>query len=299
MQIKTIKSWLVSLRLRTLPLSVSGIVMGSFLAAYAGKFNTLVFILALITTLLLQILSNLSNEYGDMVKGTDSEDRVGPERSIQRGEITLRQMKTGMFLTALFAAASGTALVIYATDIVFTFIFLLIGASAIAAAIKYTVGKKPYGYRAMGDLFVLIFFGPVGVIGTFFLHTGFFMPDIILPSVSAGLLSVAVLNLNNMRDAENDSKHGKITLAILLGKKWSRFYHLLLISSAFTASVLFAYLNSLSAVKYLYLITFIPLISSLSTVIKYSDPAILDPELKKTAISNLLHSIVFGIVLLI
>lgn len=299
MQIKKIKPWLVSLRLRTLPLSASCVIMGSFLAAFTGLFNTHIFILALITTFLLQILSNLSNEYGDIVKGTDSEGRIGPERSIQKGEITLHQMKRMILMTVFTVSVSGSVLVIYATDSLYTFIFILIGAAAIVAAVKYTVGEKPYGYRAMGDLFVLLFFGPVGVIGTFFLHTGFFRTDIILPSLSTGLLSVAVLNLNNMRDAENDLKHGKITLAILLGKSRSRLYHFLLISSACIASILFAYLNNFSALKYCYLISFIPLMCSLLTVGKYSDPALLDPELKKTAISNLLHSILFGIVLLI
>lgn len=294
-----IKPWIVSLRLRTLPLSASCIIMGSFLAAYKGNFDFVVLILALVTTLLLQILSNLSNEYGDMVKGTDSAGRVGPERSIQRGEITLPQMKNGILLTAIITSVTGTALVIYATEVFYTLIFILAGIAAIIAAVKYTVGEKPYGYRAMGDLFVFIFFGPVGVTGTFFLHSGFISADIFLPSMTSGLISVAVLNLNNMRDTENDLKHGKITLAILLGNKESRLYHLLIISVAITASVIFAALNSFSAVKYIYLVTFIPLIMSLFKVLKYTDPSSLDPELKKTAVSNLLHTIVFGIVLLI
>lgn len=299
MSLENIKPWIVSLRLRTLPLSASCIIMGSCLAAYKGDFDIIVFILALATTLLLQILSNLSNEYGDMVKGTDSEGRVGPERSIQRGEITLRQMKAGMLLTASVTSAAGTALVVYATDLLYTLIFILAGVSAIIAAVKYTVGKKPYGYRAMGDLFVFIFFGPVGVMGTFFLHTGFFEADVLLPSLTSGLLSVAVLNLNNMRDADHDVRHGKITFAILLGNTKSRIYHLALISVSITASVLYACINSFIAVKFVYLATFIPALFSLATVLRYNNPAMLDPELRNTAISNLLHSLVFGIVLLI
>lgn len=294
-----LKPWIVSLRLRTLPLSASCIIMGSFLAAYSGTFRITVFILALLTTLLLQILSNLSNEYGDMVKGTDSEGRVGPLRSIQKGEITLEQMRRMMLLTAFITAVSGVSLVLYATDLLYSIIFIITGVAAIIAAIRYTVGKKPYGYRAMGDLFVFIFFGPVGVIGTFFLHTGFFRMDTILPSITAGLLSVAVLNLNNMRDSENDLRHGKITLAILLGNRRSRFYHLLLISVSIITSILFAFLNNLETFKYFYLITFIPLLNSLTVVLKYTDHAVLDPELKKTAVTNLLHSIIFGVMLLV
>lgn len=299
MSLDNFKPWIVSLRLRTLPLSASCIIMGSFLAVYSGKFNITVFFMALLTTLLLQILSNLSNEYGDMVKGTDSEGRVGPQRSIQKGEITMKQMRRMMLLTAFITAVAGVSLVLYATDLLYTIIFFITGAAAIIAAVKYTVGRKPYGYRAMGDLFVFIFFGPVGVIGTFFLHTGFFRTDIILPSITAGFLSVAVLNLNNMRDAENDLRHGKITLAILLGKRRSRFYHLFLISVSITASIIFASINNLEIFKYFYLITFIPLLKSLAAVLKYNDPSVLDPELKKTAVTNLLHSFAFGVMLLI
>lgn len=299
MSLSSIKPWIVSLRLRTLPLSASCIITGSFLAAYTENFNYVVFILALATTLLLQILSNLSNEYGDMVKGTDSEGRVGPERSIQRGEITLKQMRRMMILTAFITSVSGMVLIIYATDLFYTIIFILTGAAAIIAAVKYTVGKKPYGYRAMGDLFVFIFFGPVGVAGTFFLHTGQLRPDVLLPSLTAGLLSVAVLNLNNMRDAEHDLKHGKITLAILLGNKKSRIYHLILLLISFTASFMFAFINNLPAIKYLYLLSFIPLLSSLAVVFRYADSSQIDPELKKTAITNLLHSLFLGAALLI
>lgn len=299
MSLESIRPWIVSSRLRTLPLSASCIIIGSFIAAYAGKFDTAVFILALATTLLLQILSNLSNEYGDMVKGTDSEGRIGPERSIQRGEITLSGMKRMMIITASITSISGLSLVIYATDIFYTVIFLLAGAAAIIAAVKYTVGKRPYGYRAMGDLFVFIFFGPVGVIGTFFLHTGFLRYDALLLSLTAGLLSVAVLNLNNMRDAENDLRHGKLTMALLLGNKKSRIYHLMLIMAAIAASVIFSWMNSLAPLKYLYLVSFIPLTGSVATVLTYTNPAALDPGLRKTAVSNLLHSVLLGTVLLL
>jgi len=299
MSFENIKPWIVSLRLRTLPLSASCIIMGSFLAAYKGNFDIIVFFLALATTLLLQILSNLSNEYGDMVKGTDSAGRVGPERSIQKGEITLGQMKTGMLITAVITAVSGTVLVVYAADLLFILIFILTGIAAIAAAVKYTVGKKPYGYRALGDLFVFIFFGPVGVTGSFFLHTGFFEADLLLPSFTSGLLSVAVLNLNNMRDMENDLRHNKITLAGIFGKSNSRFYHLVLISAAIASSLLFSFINNFSFYKYIYCITFIPALISLRKVFIYSDPANLDPELRRTAVSNLINSIGFGIVLLI
>ncbi len=297
-QIK-IRPWIVSFRLRTLPLSISCILIGSFLAAYNGKFSAVVFVLAAATTLLLQILSNLANEYGDMVKGTDSSERIGPERSLQSGELTIPQMKRMIFIIACITAVSGLSLVLYATTVYYTIIFLIAGASALVAAVKYTVGRKPYGYRAMGDLAVFIFFGPVGVIGTFFLHTGFFRGDIILPSLTAGLLSVAVLNLNNMRDIENDRKHGKITVALLLGDRYKRIYHISLLIAAVSSSIVFSMMNSLPLWRYIYLVAFIPLIISAYKVISYNNPSELDPELKKTAVSNMLHSILLGGVLLL
>ncbi len=298
MLLKAVKPWIVSFRLRTLPLSASCIIMGSFLAAHYGKFNIVVLILALITTLLLQILSNISNEYGDMLKGTDTDERVGPERSIQRGDITLAQMKIMMIAIVIITAVTGLSLVVYAAHSYFTILFIFAGGAAITAAIKYTVGKKPYGYRALGDLFVFIFFGPVGVMGTFFLHSGIFRADILLPSITAGLLSVAVLNLNNMRDIDNDLKHGKITLASILGKKYSRIYHLLILLVSVTASLIFAYMNFILSVRFCYIIVFIPLVSDLFVVFTFKNPAELDPELKKVAVSNFLHAVLLGIALI-
>lgn len=297
--IKKIKPWLVSFRLRTLPLSASSVIIGSFLAAYSGKFDLIVFILAFITTLLLQILSNISNEYGDMVKGTDTGERVGPARSIQRGEITLRGMKAMIIFISVLASVLGFSLVIYATKSYFTLLYLISGAAALAAAIKYTVGKNPYGYKALGDLFVFIFFGPVGVIGTFFLHTESFRYDIILLSVTAGLLSVAVLNLNNMRDIENDLRHGKLTVASILGKKYSRVYHSLLIIISIVSSIIFAGVNHLPALKFVYTITFLPLVSDLKVIFTYKNSGELDPELRKVAVSSFLHSLMLGIALIV
>ncbi|HPS59264.1 MAG TPA: 1,4-dihydroxy-2-naphthoate octaprenyltransferase [Spirochaetota bacterium] len=299
MFLKIIKPWIVSFRLRTLPLSASCIVMGSFLAAWTGKFDTVVFILALVTTILLQILSNISNEYGDMVKGTDSESRVGPERSIQKGDITLHQMKRMIIVIVIITAVSGVSLVLYATRSYYTIIFIVAGGSAIVAAIKYTVGRNPYGYMALGDPFVFIFFGPVGVLGTFFLHTGLLRYDIFLPSITAGLLSVAVLNLNNMRDTVNDLEYGKITLASVMGIKYSRIYHAVILLAAVVSSVTFAFMNSLPLIRFFYTIAFIPLVIDLRKVFTYKNHAELDSELKIVAISNFLHSLFLGAALLV
>ena len=202
-------------------------------------------------------------------------------------------------MIVIITAASGFSLILYATDSYYTIIYIFAGVSAIVAAIKYTAGRNPYGYMALGDLFVFIFFGPVGVIGTFFLHTGLLRADIFLPSITAGLLSVAVLNLNNMRDAENDLKHGKITLASIMGIKYSRIYHTLIILISVAASVIFARMNSLPLIGFFYTVSFIPLVFDLLKVFTYKNPAELDPELKIVSISNFLHSIFLGVALLL
>ena len=218
----TTKNWLVAFRLRTLPLALSSIILGSMLAYADGIFSWPVAILAVTTTLFLQILSNLANDYGDSVSGVDNEHRVGPSRSVQGGAITASQMRRAVFLFAFLSLASGIGLIIVGTrglQLESTLIYLVLGLGAIAAAIKYTVGKNPYGYQGLGDLFVFIFFGLVGVCGTYYLHTHQLPWDILLPAASVGLLSVAVLNLNNLRDRESDAASGKRTLVVKLGSE--------------------------------------------------------------------------------
>ena len=220
-----LKSYIKAARLRTLPLSVSGIIIGSALAYYNGYFNLLTFLLAILVTISLQILSNLANDYGDGVKGTDNEHRVGPERAIQSGEITPDEMfsaiKTNVLIVIilvflLILNAFGTQHFLYA------FLFFALGGLSIYAAIKYTVGESAYGYRALGDLMVFLFFGLLSVIGTYFLYTKQLDHVVVLPACVVGLLSTGVLNLNNMRDIDNDKASGKITMAVKLGLKGAK-----------------------------------------------------------------------------
>ena len=237
------QAWLESLRPKTLPLGVIAIITGSALAYWTGHFKFPVALLALITTGILQILSNLANDYGDAIKGSDTEARLGPLRGMQKGIITAAQMKKALILTVTLACLSGLALIIVACekpeDIVG---FLGLGVAAIIAAITYTVGKKPYGYLGLGDISVLIFFGWLSVIGAYYLQAGHFSSLTILPATACGLLSVAVLNINNMRDIENDIIAGKNTLAVRLGPLNSRYYHTALIISAFLCLILFTLL---------------------------------------------------------
>ena len=229
-------SWIKAARLRTLPLSLSGIIVGSFIAASNGFFDPVICALALCTTIGFQIISNFANDYGDGVKGTDNEDRVGPERALQSGEISPEAMKNAIILTGIISIALALWLIFVAfgTDYVYNSnIIIVLGISCIAAAIKYTVGDHSYGYSGYGDLFVFLFFGLLSVCGTYFLYSKSLDLTIFLPAFSIGLLSVGVLNLNNMRDQESDAKSGKNTIVVKIGNEFARYYHFYLLGASF------------------------------------------------------------------
>lgn len=291
------KSWVSALRLRTLPLALSTVMMGGFLASTNSSFNIYVVIMAVITTLLLQILSNLANDYGDAVKGTDNKNRVGPERAVQSGIISRKEMKTGIITLSGLSLISGLLLIWVSlkNDFFVAFVFLVIGLAAIAAAIKYTIGKNAYGYSGFGDIFVFIFFGLTAVCGTYFLATLNFKIDILLPAVTMGFLSIGVLNLNNMRDMENDKSSGKYTIALKLGYKAAKIYQSLLITSALTLLIIYSLLTHQTLISYIYLITFPIFIINLIKISRITDKQFLDPFLKKLALSTLALSILFGV----
>ncbi|NNL80337.1 MAG: 1,4-dihydroxy-2-naphthoate octaprenyltransferase [Flavobacteriaceae bacterium] len=293
-----LKTWLSAFRLRTLPLSVSGVMLGGFMAFYNGVFDTLTFILAILTTISLQILSNLANDFGDGMKGTDNEDRIGPERAIQSGEIHPKQMYHAIRINILIVIilVIGTVFRAFGIEnIVYSFIFLFLGGMAVYAAIKYTIGQSAYGYRALGDLMVFLFFGLLSVIGSYFLFTKQVDHVTFLPACIVGLLSVGVLNLNNMRDLESDKTSDKITVAVKLGWAKARIYHSALIVVAMILGVLFGLLYYTSPFNLMFLITYIPLIMHLRVVNKTKDPARLDPQLKILALSTFFLCLLLGI----
>ena len=297
-----ISSWVKAFRLRTLPLSFSSVILGSFLAYSKGHFIPSVLIGALLTTLFLQILSNLANDYGDTVNGVDNHQRIGPKRSVQSGEISLRQMKSGVIVFTLLSLFSGIWLLVAGTKgLKFSsgFILLIIGLVAIAAAIKYTIGKKPYGYIGLGDFAVFIFFGLTGVLGTYFLHTQQITIEEFLPAISIGLFSTGVLNLNNLRDIVNDQQSGKITMVVKLGVKKGRIYHALLISAGLLAALLFTFIEYHQPLQFIYLITFPLFIRNVIVVFKNEDPSQLNPQLKILALTTLLFAITFGMGLIL
>jgi 1,4-dihydroxy-2-naphthoate octaprenyltransferase len=293
-----INSWISAARLRTLPLSISGIIVGTTIAVSEGVFNIIIFSLALATTLGLQVLSNFANDYGDGVKGTDNEDRVGPQRALQSGLITQKEMLQGIIITAIVTLLFAILLIYVAfgkENLGYALFFFLLGIAAIAAAIKYTVGKSAYGYRGLGDVFVFIFFGLVAVYGSYFLYAHQWNWLVLLPALSIGFLSMGVLNLNNMRDRASDEKAGKITLVVKLGAKRAKNYHYALILGAILCLVLFTVLSLESINDFLYLPAFIPLILHLKRVVENENATLLDPELKVLALSTFATAVLFGL----
>jgi len=293
-----LKPWLSAIRLRTLPLSVSGIIIGTCFAYYNGHFNILILILAILTTISLQILSNLANDYGDGIKGTDNADRVGPQRAIQSGAITPDQMFEAIKINILVIILL-VFLLIYTSfgksHFLYTILFIGLAGVSVYAAMSYTIGNKAYGYKGLGDVFVFIFFGFVSVVGSYFLYTRQLDHQVFLPAVAVGLLSVGVLNLNNMRDIESDKKSNKITLAVKLGKEKARIYHLFLIIGAIVISSLFAVLYYSSVFNLLCVLAFIPLIIHIKAVIKAKVPSDYDPQLKVLALTTFAFSLLLGI----
>ena len=297
-----IKPWLEAFRLRTLPLALSNTIIGSCLAAADDKFRWSIFGLAALTTVLLQIMSNMANDYGDFVNGKDTKERIGPKRMVQSGEITPKTMLRGIIIVGILCALSGLSLIFIGTEgipVTNMLLFGLLGLAAIAAAIKYTVGKNPYGYRGLGDIFVFIFFGLVGVIGTYFLHTQSFRWDILLPASAIGLLSTGVLNMNNMRDYEADKNAGKKTIVVVMGTKYAALYHLFLVVGAALLAIIYTLLNYHMMWQWLFVLSFPILFLNLKKVFTYKDALELYPELPRLSMASLVFALTFGIGLLI
>lgn len=277
-----LKPWIISARPKTLPLAISSLLVGNCLAYFVHSFHYPILILTLITGCLLQILSNLANDYGDAVKGLDDDSRIGPLRAIQLGTISLPQLKTSLYVLIALCVISGLFLLSMSYDTFTEFLgFITLGLISIIAAITYTIGRHAYGYLGLGDLSVLIFFGFISIFGSFYLQTKSFHLFLIYPSISCGLLAVAVLNLNNLRDYHNDKQKNKITLIVMLGIKFGKIYHFMLIFIAFLNLLFF----TLSYLKhgwiFIYLLT-LPLLIIHVRQVKIAQSAVdFVPELER------------------
>lgn len=300
--------FLKAARLRTLPLSISGIIVGSFLgnhfvnsqidAVSQSVFASPIFWLAIITTIGFQVLSNFANDYGDGIKGSDK-NRIGEARMVSSGKISPKQMKKAMIFTGIFTLIVALFLIYISfgkENFGYSILFFLLGIASIASAIKYTVGNAAYGYIGFGDVFVFLFFGLLSVLGSYFLITKQLNFQLFLPAIAIGFLSTAVLNLNNLRDEEQDKINQKNTLVVKLGTKTAKNYYFFLIFGALFVSNIFVIMNYQSAIQFSYLIAFIPLIKNLIRVAKNNNPSELDGELKKVALSTFLFAVIFGIV---
>ncbi len=291
-----VKAWISAFRLRTLPLALASIAMGTFLAASYGLMQPKIFFLCASTTIFLQILSNLANDYGDSIHGADSKDRKGPQRAVQSGEITSKAMFRAIVIFALLSLVSGVWLLFEAIDSWQTFgLFLGLGILAIIAAITYTAGNKPYGYMGLGDISVLIFFGWVAVLGTFYLHAQFVNWWLLLPATSCGLFATAVLNLNNIRDIESDKLAGKNSLPVRMGKNNAIKYHWFLLITGILCSVVYVAVHFQSFLQLLFLLVLPLLFINGKAVYEKREAAELDPYLKQMALTTLLFVITFGI----
>ncbi|MEQ5128010.1 1,4-dihydroxy-2-naphthoate polyprenyltransferase [Providencia sp. wls1943] len=290
------QAWLESLRPKTLPLGVIAIVTGSALTYFTGNFKWPVALLSIITAGLLQILSNLANDYGDAIKGSDTAERIGPLRGMQKGVITKEDMKKALKLNIFAACLSGLLLIIVACEKPEDAIgFLGLGLVAIVAAITYTVGKKPYGYLGLGDISVLIFFGWLSVIGTFYLQANSFNIITVLPATACGLLSVAVLNINNMRDIENDIKAGKNTLAVRLGPQGARMYHAIIIIVSILCLVFFNLLYLTGWAGWLFLLAVPMLMNHVRKVLSDPTPEGMRPMLENMVKIALVTNVLFSL----
>ena len=302
------KYYIKAARLRTLPLSVSGIIVGSYIgneylnAISSSSIRVLVyertiFWLALLTTIGFQVLSNFANDYGDGIKGTDKL-RTGEARMVASGIISPRQMKNAMIVTTIITLLIALLLIYIAfgkDSFGYSVLFFGLGIASIAAAIKYTVGKSAYGYSGYGDVFVFVFFGLLSVVGSYFLFTKEIEFFIFLPAFSIGMLSTAVLNLNNMRDRVNDERVGKNTIVVKIGPVFSKYYHYYLIAASLLFALAYSAVYFEDPKEFLYLIAYIPLIRHVFFVHKNKDESKLDGQLKVVALSTFLFSVLFGI----
>ena len=292
------KSWIAAARPRTLPLSLASIILGSFLALANRHFTWQIALLAALTTIFLQILSNFANDYGDAVSGKDTELRVGPRRAVATGDITKEAMMRAIILMAVLSLVCGVGLLgvaFFNEEPKLFWAFLGLGLLSIAAAIGYTNGKRPYGYAGFGDIAVLIFFGWVGVLGTYYLYTLSFNPLLLLPATSVGLFATGVLNINNIRDIETDTLTGKRSIPARLGLPLAIRYHWGLLITGMVCAVAYSFLTNASGPGYLYALAFPLFILNGRAVAMHKRAVELNARLGQLALTTLLFVVLFGL----
>lgn len=292
----TLKASMKSMRLRTLPLSLAGVILGVTLAADKTDVSPWTAALIFLTTVCLQILSNLSNELGDTLSGTDSADRQGPKYALGSGDMTIGDIKKLILMFIGLCVISGLAMIQVSFGSLFkteSICLEALGAAAIVGAMKYTLGKNPYGYRGLGDVFVFIFFGLVSVLGGYYVAARELPPILmLLPAAAIGLFSVGVLNVNNIRDMKTDAVN-RVTVAIKLGMKGARIYQTILVTLGWALILVFCAVYDFAPGHYIFIITIPLYIKHLQGVWTRSERA-LDPMLPILVISTFFLSILAG-----
>lgn len=295
----SVKSWIRAARPRTVLLSFSGVLMGSFLALKEKICYPSVLIFAAITAIMLQILSNLANDYGDYTKGIDNKQRIGPKREMQSGNITKREMLIGIGIVGIVCMISGCILLFFSFIKSSSWnelaVFAALGIAAILAALFYTLGKHPYGYQGLGDLFCFIFFGWIAVAGTYYLATKKLDFSVLLPASAMGFMSNAVLNINNMRDYESDKASGKNSLVVKIGLKKAFAYHAFLIVGGFVCLSAFLIIRHCAFYAHLFWLLFPLFAKDLKTIKNNLETHQFDPLLPKQVRNTFLLTLVFGI----
>lgn len=298
----SLKTWWRAARFRTVLLSLSGVLMGGFLSVASGYYHVGAVALAALTAILLQILSNLANDYGDFKKGVDNAHRTGPARALQSGDLTEQELRRGIVAVSNLTLLSGAALFGMAWSYISwreLAVFAALGLCAIAAALCYTLGRRPYGYRGLGDLFCFVFFGWVAVAGTFYLSSNRFEPWTLLPATALGCCSVAVLNINNLRDHDNDRATGKRTLVVKIGLKAAFVYHIALTVIPFLCLTVFLWHGHKPWYSYAFWLLFPLFMKDLRTIRQTLQSGVPDPLLPRQVLHTFLLTVVFGLLLVL
>ena len=273
-------------------------MMGAFLSLdVKPNTNPWVLLFCALTAFTLQILSNLANDYGDFVKGVDNDKRTGPQRTLQSGSLTELQMRNGIVVTAFMALVFGALLLFVFVRLTWLelAIFVALGVAAVLAALLYTLGGHPYGYRGLGDLFCFLFFGWVAVAGTFYLSTRIVDFAVLLPATAMGCLSNAVLNINNMRDHDNDKAAGKNSLVVKMGLKKAFVYHCLLIGLSFVCLTIYLLLKQARYYQFAFWLLLPLFLRDLLDIKRNLDDGVPDNLLPKQVRNTFLLALAFGV----
>lgn len=296
---KRLSIWIQTARPRTLPLSVSGIIMGLALSPNSGFNAPWIMLGCLLTTVFFQVLSNFANDLGDGMKGTDNAQRIGPKRAVQSGKISVNAMKKAVILLSFLSLLSAGLLLNAALPNLTTkalIFYLILALMCVLAAITYTVGKKAYGYHGAGDLMVFLFFGGVAVLGTRHLFSPNFSVTEVLAATAIGAWSTMVLNLNNLRDIQNDKASGKNTVAVILGGIRGKWYHYFLYTLSSISWIWLLFVSYLEAHNPIIWFAALPLILFTLHILKVYNiqhAQEYDPELKKIALSTFAAAMLF------